>query len=88
MRITLADIANKFDGVLAETLTRDEADRWAWSMIEADDAGGLEFLPPTDHDRIWRGLIYLHGIDMPHPEGGGFLHTQQDIREAYSQLCE
>jgi hypothetical protein len=45
MRITLADIANKFEGVLAETLTRDEADRWAWSMIEADEAGSLEFSP-------------------------------------------
>jgi len=86
MKIRLSDIANKFEGVLSRTLAREEADRWAQSMMDADDAGNLEILPVADRDRIWRGLTYLHGIDLPHPDGSGFLHSLEDIFEAYSKL--
>lgn len=88
MQITFADVTRWFDGILSDTLTRDEADRWAWSMMKADDTGNLAFLPPQDRDRIWRGLTYLYGVDMPNPTGGGFLHSLLDIREAYSKLAD
>lgn len=87
MQITLAHIAQRFDGLLSGTLTRDEVDRWAWSIMEADDFGNLVFSPPQDRDSIWRGLTYLYGVDMPAPAGDGFLHSLSDIREAYSKLA-
>lgn len=86
MQITFADVAARFDAILTGSMSRVEADRWAWGMMQADDAGQLEVLPAHDHPRVWEGLTYLFGIDMPNPDTNAYLHSIEEIRKAYSNI--
>jgi hypothetical protein len=85
MRVSFSDIASWYEGILSGTASREDADRWAWEATQAEDSGKLDYAPPEDKQRIWRGIAYLHGIDLPN-ETRSYLHSVEDIREAYEQL--
>lgn len=81
MKITLESVQLIFLDILEDRLTREEADRWAQSVIREDETGCLEFSPPEEKMRIWSGVMYLYGIDIQE-ETGKYLHTKDDIRTA------
>lgn len=56
-----------------------------WKATHAEDGGKLDYAPPEDEQRIWRGISYLHGVEMPN-ETGGYLHSAEDIQEAYERI--
>ena len=85
MKITFEDVAQRFEAVIAKRLSFDAADRWAWSVMLAEDAGTLEFEPESDEERIWRGVSYLHGIDME-TAPGSYLYSVEDVREAFLRI--
>ncbi len=66
-------------------MSREQADRWAYSVIQSEEAGTLIYLPSADKQRIWTGVMYLYGVDaMEAP--GEYLHTDEDIRAAMNGL--
>lgn len=89
MRISFEDVALRFEAVLSGELSRDAADRWAWRMMQLCELGELEYLPRSDQDRIWAGIMYLYGVDMPCIEQDRrheFLLTDDDVRDAFLKI--
>ena len=81
MEIDIESVRNVFRDVLTGQMTREHADRWAYSLIQQSEAGTLTFVPESDKKRIWDGIMYLYGVDVL--EGPGeYLHTDEDIRSA------
>lgn len=83
MEITLADVRRVFEAVLDGSLTREAADRWAYSIVQKSESGELFYLPPDDEKKIWSGVMYLYGVDSKESPNE-YLHTTDDIREAMS----
>lgn len=87
MEITLAEVKQKFIDLLNDKISREEVDRWAYSIIQQEELGNISFSPPDDKDKIWSGVMYLYGIDIQE-EPGEYLHTKEDIREALKEKIE
>jgi hypothetical protein len=81
VEIDLQTVWRVFDDVLSGRMSREQADRWAYSVVQNEEAGALAYLPSSDKQRIWSGVMYLYGLDaMKSP--GEYLHTDEDIRAA------
>jgi hypothetical protein len=81
VEVDLQAVRRVFEDVLSGRMTREQADRWAYSVVQHEEAGNLTFTPPSDKQRIWAGVMYLYGVDaMESP--GEYLHTDWDIRTA------
>lgn len=81
MEIDLKTVWRAFDDVLSGRMSREQADRWAYSVVQSEEAGALTYLPSSDKQRIWSGVMCLYGLDaMESP--GEYLHTDEDIRAA------
>ena len=84
MEVTLEAVRSVFVDVLEGRMTREAADRWAYSVVRESGSGTLTFAPPEEKARIWAGVMYLYGIDtMEAP--GEYLHTEEDIRVAMQE---
>jgi hypothetical protein len=81
MEIDLETVRRVFCDVLDGRMTRETADRWAYSLVQQSDAGSLTYSPATAKTRIWEGIMYLYGIDIMEAPGE-YLHTDEDIRMA------
>jgi hypothetical protein len=81
MEIDIEMVRNIFCDVLDGRMTREAADRWAYSVVQESETNSLTFAPEAEKKRIWDGIMYLYGIDtMEVP--GEYLHTDEDIRMA------
>lgn len=85
MDVSRDDVKKVFLDLLSGRTTRDGADRWAYAVMQAAEANDLSFVPPSDQDRIWEGVMYLYGIDLQ-DEPGQYLYSDDDIREAMLKL--
>ena len=65
VKISINDLRQAFDDLIAGRKTPDEIDRWACGLMQAHDREELVFEPPSDEDRIWKGIHSLCGCDMP-----------------------
>lgn len=84
MEVTLEAVRSVFMDVLEGRMTREAADRWAYSVVRESESGTLIFAPPEEKARIWAGVMYLYGIDtMESP--GEYLHAEEDIRAAMEE---
>jgi hypothetical protein len=81
MTLTLNDVRKTFQNLLDGSMTRDEADRWAYECIQKHESNNLVFSPLDDKKKIWSGLMYLYGVDSKNSPNE-YLHTLSDIREA------
>ena len=84
---SLHDIQTTFKALIAGTLTREQADRWAFERIDAFDREDLRFDPPGEQERIWSALQYLYGIDLQEAPGA-YLHSLDDIKHEFEQRWE
>ncbi len=84
MELTLEMVREVFRNVLANKMTREAADRWAYSIINLPEACPVSFVPEAEKTRIWNAVMYLYGIDMM-DSPGEYLHTQDDIRRAMKE---
>ena len=81
MHIDLQTVRRVFDDVLSGSMSREQADRWAFAVVLQEEAGVATYSPAHERDRIWAGVMYLYGIDtMKAP--GDYLHSDTDIRAA------
>ncbi|MCF2536242.1 hypothetical protein K6168_11280 [Streptomyces sp. FB2] len=71
-RPTLDGIEDRFVGLVAGRLARDEADRWAARWVTED---GIVW-----DDLSWWALNRLYGIDLPAGVGGSYLHDDEQVR--------
>ena len=84
MKVTLTDVRTMFEKVLTGEVTREAADRWAYSIIQESESGNLSYSPPEDEKKIWSGILYLYGIDSK-DSPNNYLHTLDDIHKAMKQ---
>jgi hypothetical protein len=81
MEVDLLTIRRMFEDVLSGQITRERADRWAYSIVQKEEAGVLKYVPPGDRECIWAGIIYLYGVDM-RKGPNEYLHTNDDVMTA------
>jgi len=81
MEIDLQAVRRVFEDVLNGRMSREQADRWAYAVVQEEETGVVKYWPPRARERIWASVMYLYGIDtMKAPNA--YLHSNDDIREA------
>jgi hypothetical protein len=81
MEVDLELVRRVFEDVLNGRMPREQADRWAYMVMQEEETGVVTYSPPRERERIWAGVMYLYGIDtMTAPNT--YLHSDDDIREA------
>lgn len=65
MIVSLETVLKIYESLLTQQLSYDQADRWAWKMIELHDEYKLVYEPPEDKELLWELITYLYGIDVP-----------------------
>jgi hypothetical protein len=81
MQLDLQAVHRVFEDVLNGRMSREQADRWAYAVVQDEEAGVVTYTPPFERERIWTGVMYLYGIDtMKAPNA--YLHSNDDIRQA------
>ena len=82
MHVDLQTVCRVFEDVLNGAMSREQADRWAYAVVQQEEeAGVVTYSPPLERERIWAGVMYLYGVDaMKAP--GEYLHSDNDIRAA------
>jgi hypothetical protein len=78
MRVSVEDVSQAFEDLLAGRRTREQVANWASSAQRAEDAGTLEYVPAADEGRIWSGILYLMGVDLK-AEPASYLHNREDF---------
>jgi hypothetical protein len=78
MELDLLTVRRIFEDVLSGRITREQADRWAYSIVQQEEAGALKFSPPGCEARIWAGVMYLYGVDT-RKGPNEYLHTDADV---------
>ena len=79
MELDLQAVSRVFEDVLNGRMSREQADRWAYAVVQEEETGVVTYSPPRERGRIWAGVMYLYGIDiMTAPNA--YLHTDDDIR--------
>jgi hypothetical protein len=85
MNVTLNEIRIIFNNLINETISREDAAKWAQIRQQAEDAGKLQYEPPQKEDRIWKGIQYLLGVDLKE-DLITYLHTVEDFRSYYDKF--
>jgi hypothetical protein len=81
MHVDLQTVCRVFEDVLNGSMSREQADRWAYAVVQEEETGIVTYSPPHERDRIWAGVMYLYGVDtMKAP--GEYLHSDNDIGAA------
>jgi hypothetical protein len=81
MEVDLQAVLRVFEDVLNGRMPREQADRWAYAVMQEEETGVVAYSPSHDRERIWAGVMYLYGIDMMEAPNT-YLHSNDDIREA------
>ena len=81
MEVDLQAVLRVFEDLLNGSMLREQADRWAYAVVQEEETGVVTYSPPSERERIWAGVMYLYGINtMTAPNE--YLHSNDDIREA------
>ncbi|QNA90603.1 hypothetical protein G4G28_22645 [Massilia sp. Dwa41.01b] len=86
IQISLNDVRNVFQDVLHHRMTREAADRWAYSIMQASEGKSLEYVPPSEQDRIWAGVMFLLGADLQESPGQ-YLFSDEAIHDCMLKAC-
>jgi hypothetical protein len=81
MHVDVQTVRRVFEEVLNGSMSREQADRWAFAVILQEETGVVTYSPPGERERIWAGVMYLYGVNtMKAP--GEYLHCDNDIKAA------
>ena len=81
MEVDLQAVLRVFEDLLNGSMLREQADRWAYAVVQEEETGVVTYSPPFEREHIWAGVMYLYGINtMKAPNE--YLHSNNDIREA------
>ena len=81
MEVDLQAVLRVFEDVLNGSMLREQADRWAYAVVQEEETGVVTYSPPFERERIWAGVMYLYGINTMKVLNE-YLHSSDDIREA------
>ena len=81
MHVDLQTVCRVFENVLNGSMSREQADRWAYAVVQEEETGIVTYSPLHERDRIWAGVMYLYGVDTMKAQGE-YLHSDSDISEA------
>jgi hypothetical protein len=81
MEVDLRAVRRLFEDVLDGRMSREQADRWAYAVVQDEETRVVTYSPPHERERIWAGVMYLYGIDTKKAPNT-YLHSNDDIREA------
>src|SRR5260370_34746591 len=80
MEVDLQAVCRVFEDVLNGSMLREQADRWAYAVVQEEETGVVTYSTPFEREHIWAGVMYLYGIHtMKAPNEN--LHSTYDIRE-------
>lgn len=65
LKVSISDLRQAFDDLIAGRRTPDDIDRWACGLMAAHDREELLFEPSSQKECIWKALQSLCGCDMP-----------------------
>ena len=85
MEINLIDVFKVLENVINGSMSREDADRWAFAMKCESDNNSLTFVPAQDRQKIWSGVMFLYGIDSKESPTE-YLHPSEDIEDFYNDL--
>lgn len=85
MIVTLNDVLEVLERVVSEEMTREDADRWAFSLVQKNECEALVFSPESKRDKIWASVMFLYGIDTQEAPGE-YLHSQTDLKAELFKL--
>lgn len=81
MHVDVETVRRVFEGVLSGSISREQADRWAYAVVRQEETDVVTYSPARERERIWASVMYLYGVDtMKAP--GQYLHSNDDISEA------
>jgi len=63
--VSKKEVLRQIDSLINGAQPRREIAEWAQEIQTLHDNDLLEFLPNSDKDDIWQGIMYLTGVDMP-----------------------
>lgn len=81
MQVSRNDVKKVFQDLLDNCISREAADRWAHSVMQAFEEKRLTFVPSSDQERIWNGVMYLYGNDLQE-QPSQYMYSDEDIRVA------
>ena len=81
MELDLQAVRRVFEDVLNGRMSREQADRWAYAVVQEEETGVVHYSPPRARERVWAGVMYLYGIDAKRAPNA-YLHSNDDIRQA------
>lgn len=81
MQVDKDDLRKVFHDLLNNFISREAADRWAHSVMQAFEVGMLTLVPSSEQERIWEGIMFLYGIDLQ-DEPCKYMFSDDDIRAA------
>jgi hypothetical protein len=76
---TFHEVEAKLTALIAERISREEADRWAGQWVYASESSEM---PPA----VWNALLHLAGCDLRHGPGEEYLHTLEQFEEWLEEL--
>lgn len=85
MKVTLAEIIEKFDALVTESESREAIANFAMQALRAYDSDSLDVEPASSAPTIWEALTYLCGVDL-RVEPKIYLHSVQDFCEYRKKL--
>ncbi len=86
MKVSIMDIKTKFHELINGKTSRDEVDRWAYSIIKKSNVSEIEFIPPEKKEIIWNYIMYFYGIDLQE-KSNDYIHSTNDIKNTFNKFC-
>lgn len=78
MNVSLKIIQSRFDDLVSGKIGREEVADWARNLREADDRRELTISPESDRSFVWKGILFLEGVDL-RDSPNSYLHNEADI---------
>ena len=85
MLLTEEKIKNIFKKLLNSEMSREEASKWAYKVMQEDDKGNLNILPDSIRNKIYTdGIMYLLAVDHQMYKDI-YDESMEDIRKFYEE---
>lgn len=86
MQVSLEEVRQIFNSLINGEIDREHASEWALTRLFANDENDLEYEPKCEKERIWKGIVYLTGVDLLNGKEGDYFHCLEDFINYKNEL--